>query len=804
MICTQISKQMRKRICRVVLTSRHQQIVKAYAAIYDDALRQASQQQAEVDEEAAGSTKTSVQTTIQVAIAKVREETQKSAQLKEVEHEAEEQLMQHDNTPVEDVVAKIAAEEQIAAKLWEDEAERVRQETQDGETSEKMKLEEERRALEETLARKEIDKMERAAEEAQQTEEHVAAGDAALASVAARLEQGDVDGARAARATAAGEWAAAGMGMKTIKKSLAAVDVNITATLDKLQEQFQEAVAAETEAKRVVQEEDKLAHAAERLQINEEACKVETQEQAAAAAVVEEAEAGRIEEERRMVDVANAQEEEKTAAVAATFVEEDIERLRLVEEEHRAQCRQQVEQDREANERASLEEQARKKEEECDHMRVRLAEEVRKAQEEEEKAARLAQEERTAKEEEKSIALAKAAEEETERARLAEEARRAEEEEQQAAVVAAKAAEEEAERARLVDQECEAEEDRNRHAVEKRKQQAEHEMKQDIERERLEQEAEMLCNDEEVRKAEEEEHVAEAHARVARQAHSAAADTAMCLTKERVHEQDLESAYISRAVAAHEWECAGEDAGLWLQALDAQIAELATRLQQLREDGGEVSAEALRQHAEMHPTAQEEGGESLLFALGNSDVSTQSGAPNLPQWPSLSISEGGDSGAPISSDSEDDDEHAPPMLHDSMKESRLEQSVIMDDQDIFASCQDPAPPAPIATSLALANASTPSWAIGAMVGVDQLHVTPIKVGSICTLIADAHIDVGAGNVSGVVPGVSGRHVSVSHDSPSFSLDHDPLPVRFLLSVTVFLRFGYLGMYCFMVCFPIVI
>jgi len=691
------------------------------------------------------------------------------------------------------VVAKTAAEEQIAAKLWEDEAERVRQEdeaervrqeTQDGETSEKTKLEEERRALEEMLARKEIDKMERAAEEAQQTEEHVAAGDAALASVAARLEQGDVDGARAARATAAGEWAAAGMGMKTIKKSLAAVDVNITATLDKLQEQFQEAVAAETEAKRVVQEEEKLAHAAERLQINEETRKVETQEQAAAAAVVEEAEAGRIEEERRMADVANAQEEEKTAAAAATFVEEDIERLGLVEDERQAQCRQQVEQDTEAYERASLEEQARKKEEEYDHMRVRLAEEVRKAQEEEEKAARLAEEERTAKEEEKSIAVAKAAEEETERARLVEEARRAEEEEQQAAVVAAKATEEEAERARLVDQECEAEEERNRHAEEMRKEEAEHEMKQDIEREKLGQEAEMLRNDEEVRKAEEDEHVAEAHARVARQAHSAAADTAMCLTKERVQEQDLESAYISRAVAAHEWECAGEDAVLWLQALDAQIAELATRLQQSREDGGEVSAEALRQHAEMHLTAQEEGGESLLFALGNSNASTQSGAPNLPQWPSLSISEGGDSGAPISSDSEDDDEHAPPMLHDSMKESRLEQSVIMDDQDIFASCQDPAPPAPIATSLALANASTPSWAIGTMVGVDQLHVTPIKGGSICTLIADAHIDVGAGNVSGVVPGVSGRHVSVSHDSTSFSLDHDPLPVRFLLSVIV--------------------
>jgi len=80
-----------------------------------------------------------------------------------------------------------------------------------------------------------VDRKKRQDAEAQQREVHLVAGDATAAVVAGRVGMGDVEGARAACSKAADEWAAAGMGKKTLKKKLSALDLEIDAEGAKLQ-----------------------------------------------------------------------------------------------------------------------------------------------------------------------------------------------------------------------------------------------------------------------------------------------------------------------------------------------------------------------------------------------------------------------------------------------------------------------------------------------------------------------------------------------------------------------------------------
>ncbi len=192
----------------------------------------------------------------------------------------------------------------------------------------------------------------------------------------------------------------------------------------------------------------------------------------------------------------------------------------------------------------------------------------------------------------------------------------------------------------------------------------------------------------------------------ARQVHCAAADRAMGQAKECLVDQDVHGAALARETAAREWELAGEDPELWLQALDREIHALADAMAS----------------CEPEPNACEAPVAPLVQALGHSSSSVQSGVPALPQWPSLSISEGGDSGVPICSDSDEDEDDEVGEAGPNVGESLLERSSMM--PDAFASCQE-YPPA-FATDQfgahahAQPRAQTPHWLDGPMVGVHQL------------------------------------------------------------------------------------
>ena len=191
----------------------------------------------------------------------------------------------------------------------------------------------------------------------------------------------------------------------------------------------------------------------------------------------------------------------------------------------------------------------------------------------------------------------------------------------------------------------------------------------------------------------------------ARQVHCAAADRAMGRAKECLVDQDVQGAALARETAAREWELAGEDPELWLQALDREIHVLA-----------DVLATCAHE-----PSAGEAPVAPLAHALGSSSSSAQSGVPALPQWPSLSISEGGDSGVPICSDSDEDEDDEGGEAGPDVGESSLERSSLL--QDAFASCQEHPPAFATDQFVAQAHAqprAQPQWLEGPMVGVDQL------------------------------------------------------------------------------------
>ena len=212
-------------------------------------------------------------------------------------------------------------------------------------------------------------------------------------------------------------------------------------------------------------------------------------------------------------------------------------------------------------------------------------------------------------------------------------------------------------------------------------------------------------------------------AAAARQVHSAAADNAMMKAKEALKEQDIDGARSARAIAAHEWTLADEDSGLWLQALDLEIEALAaTLLEQY-----EVAAEAaLVAAVEQGTVGADVGG--MASAPGHSLASsakTQNSSLNLfgefrQAVPSLSVSQSQDSGAQLTSDSEEDEVRSNSMPG-TLAQSSLEKSAL--GEDMFLSCapdreQEP----PLAdTTAPMRTDAKPAWSGVGMVGVEQLE-----------------------------------------------------------------------------------
>ena len=285
------------------------------------------------------------------------------------------------------------------------------------------------------------------------------------------------------------------------------------------------------------------------------------------------------------------------------------------------------------------------------------------------------------------------------------------------------------------------------------------------------------------RQKEEEERTRKEEA-AARNAHAEAADRAMTLVKERLAEQDLDGAQAARATAAREWESAGEDAEMWLMALDRNISALAGQL----EDA--AAAEEAAAAARMEQQQCEEGlvavvapvvasAENAAFleqALGGekSALSEADGAQASSQWPSLSISEG-DSGAPISSDSDDegDDEAG---VGGSIMRSCLDKSVMGEDM-LGACAQEPLPPLVSSDDAASAPARAPLWAEEGMFKVEQLAAA--QAGAPVSLHDFARAHPAAMGMQGLPD--AAPMTSISHTtSASFSVEHDPLPVRRML------------------------
>ena len=215
-------------------------------------------------------------------------------------------------------------------------------------------------------------------------------------------------------------------------------------------------------------------------------------------------------------------------------------------------------------------------------------------------------------------------------------------------------------------------------------------------------------------------------AAAARQVHCAAADNAMMKAKEALKEQDIDGARSARAIAAQEWARADEDPGLWLQALDLEIEALAaTLLQQY-----EVAAEAALVAAAQQGTVGADVG-GMASAPGHSLASSakthNSSSRSLNLFgefrqavPSLSVSQSQDSGAQLTSDSEEDEVRSDSMPG-TLAQSSLEKSAL--GEDMFLSCapdreQEP----PLAdTTAPMRTDAKPAWSGVGMVGVEQLE-----------------------------------------------------------------------------------
>ena len=177
---------------------------------------------------------------------------------------------------------------------------------------------------------------------------------------------------------------------------------------------------------------------------------------------------------------------------------------------------------------------------------------------------------------------------------------------------------------------------------------------------------------------------------------------------------------------------------MWLLALDRDVEGLARQLENV------AAAKEAAAAARTEPPRFQEGVAAavatvaaadaalLQQALGDKSESAvlheADGAHALPQWPSLSISEGGDSGAPISSDSDDEDDDGGGVggVGGSIMRSCLDKSMM--GEEMLAACVRTHGPAPPLVSLhdvhAAAHEPTciPPWAEDEMFKIEQLAI----------------------------------------------------------------------------------
>ena len=232
---------------------------------------------------------------------------------------------------------------------------------------------------------------------------------------------------------------------------------------------------------------------------------------------------------------------------------------------------------------------------------------------------------------------------------------------------------------------------------------------------------------------------------------------------------------------------------MWLLALDRDVEGLARQLENA------AAAREIAAAARMEPPRCDEGSVAavatgaaadaalLQHALGDQHESAvlheADGAHTLPQWPSLSISEGGDSGAPISSDSDDEGDDSG-GVGGSIMRSCLDKSVM--GEEMLAACVRAHGPAPLLVSLhdvhAAAHEPTcaPSWAEDEMFKIEQLANA-----AACVLAPTQEFSRQTSHLGGLgmqalpelAPMSSMSQTTSASESCSVEPEHDPLPVR---------------------------
>jgi hypothetical protein len=232
---------------------------------------------------------------------------------------------------------------------------------------------------------------------------------------------------------------------------------------------------------------------------------------------------------------------------------------------------------------------------------------------------------------------------------------------------------------------------------------------------------------------------------------------------------------------------------MWLLALDRDVEGLARQLENV------AAAREAAAAARMEPPRCEEGVAAavatgaaadaalLQQALGDKSESAVlheiDGAHALPQWPSLSISEGGDSGAPISSDSDDEGEDGG-GVGGSIMLSCLDKSVM--GEEMLAACVRTHGPAPPLVSLHDVHAAaheppcTPPWAEDEMFKVAQLANA-----AACALAPPQEFSRQTPHLGGMgmqalpelAPMSSMSQTMSASESCSVEPEHDPLPVQ---------------------------